>query len=145
MCRAARLADYKNGGETMTEVVAALIWQGDQFMICQRPAHKARGLLWEFVGGKVEQGETKAQALVRECREELAVTLSVGDVFMDVVHKYPDLTVHLTLFHAVIAEGEPQRLEHNDIRWIAPSEIPDYEFCPADVEILEEIVRQYGK
>ena len=80
----------------ITEVVAALIWQGDQFMICQRPAYKARGLLWEFVGGKVELGETKEQALIRECREELAVTLSVGDVFMDVIHEYPDLTVHLT-------------------------------------------------
>ena len=55
-------------------------------MICQRPAHKARGLLWEFVGGKVESGETKEQALVRECKEELNVLLSVGDVFMDVVH-----------------------------------------------------------
>ena len=66
----------------MTEVVAALIWEGEKFMICQRPAHKARGLLWEFVGGKVEPGETKEQALIRECREELAVTLSVGDVFI---------------------------------------------------------------
>lgn len=129
----------------MTEVVAALIWQGDRFMICQRPAHKARGLLWEFVGGKVELGETREQALVRECREELAVILSVGKVFMDVIHEYPDLTVHLTLFHAAIAEGEPQRLEHNDIRWITPGEIGEYDFCPADVEILEEIVRQYGK
>ena len=72
----------------MTEVAAALIWQGDKFMICQRPAHKARGLLWEFVGGKVEPGETKEQALIRECQEELAVTLSVGDMFMDVVHEY---------------------------------------------------------
>ena len=123
----------------MTEVVAALIRQGDKFMICQRPAHKARGLLWEFVGGKVEPGETKEQALIRECREELAVTVSVGEIFMDVTHEYPDLTVHLTLFNAVIAEGEPQKLEHNDIRWITPQEIPDYEFCPADVEILEEI------
>ena len=70
--------------EQITEVVAALIWQGDKFMICQRPAHKARGLLWEFVGGKVEPGETKEQALIRECQEELAVTLSVGDIFMDV-------------------------------------------------------------
>ena len=129
----------------MTEVVAALIWQGDRFMICQRPAHKARGLLWEFVGGKVELGETREQALVRECREELAVIRSVGKVFMDVIHEYPDLTVHLTLFHAAIAEGEPQRLEHNDIRWITPGEIGEYDFCPADVEILEEIVRQYGK
>ena len=127
----------------ITEVVAALIWNGDKFMICQRPAHKARGLLWEFVGGTVEAGETKEQALIRECQEELAVMLSVGDVFMDVVHEYPDLTVHLTLFNATIAEGEPQMLEHNDIRWITPSEIPKYEFCPADEEILKEITKRY--
>ena len=101
----------------MTEVVAALIWEGEKFMICQRPAHKARGLLWEFVGGKVEPGETKEQALIRECREELAVTLSVGDVFMDVVHEYPDITVHLSLFNATIADGVPQKLEHTDIRY----------------------------
>ena len=129
----------------MVEVVAALIWEvnTNKFMICQRPAHKARGLLWEFVGGKVEPGEEKEQALIRECREELAVTLAVGDVFMDVVHKYPDLTVHLTLFNATIAEGEPQMLEHNDIHWITPSEIPNYVFCPADEEILAKICEVY--
>lgn len=127
----------------ITEVVAALIRDKEKFMICQRPAHKARGLLWEFVGGKVEQGETKEQALIRECREELNVLISVGDIFMDVIHEYPDLTVHLTLFHAVIAEGVPQKLEHNDIRWITPSEIPNYDFCPADVEILKKISETY--
>ena len=127
----------------MTEVVAALIWQDDKFMICQRPAHKARALLWEFVGGKVESGETKEQALIRECREELNVLLSVGEVFMDVVHEYPDLTVHLTLFNATISEGEPQRLEHNDIQWILPSEILNYEFCPADEVILSKIMANY--
>lgn len=128
----------------ITEVVAALIWDGERFMICQRPSHKARGLLWEFVGGKVEPGETKQQALVRECREELAVTVSVGEVFMEVVHEYPDITVRLTLFHASIAEGEPQKLEHNDIQWILPGQIPAYEFCPADVEILDKIIKEYG-
>ena len=127
----------------MVEVVAALIWRGEKFMICQRPAHKARGLLWEFVGGKVEPGETKEQALIRECQEELAVTLSVGDIFMDVVHEYPDLTVHLTLFNATVAEGEPVMLEHNDIKWITPSEIPEYDFCPADEEILVKICEKY--
>lgn len=127
----------------MIEVVAALIWDKDKFMICQRPVHKARGLLWEFVGGKVEQGETKEQALVRECQEELSVTLSVGDVFMDVVHEYPDITVHLTLFNATIAEGIPQKLEHNDIRWISVSEIDNYNFCPADVKILDKIKSVY--
>ena len=128
----------------MTEVVAALIWRDEKFMICQRPAHKARGLLWEFVGGKIEDGETKEEALVRECREELGITLSVGDVFMQVEHEYPDLTVRLTLFHAFIASGEPQKLEHNDIRWITPQEIPNYDFCPADVEILQKIVQEFS-
>ena len=127
----------------MTEVVAALIWKNNKFMICQRPANKARGLLWEFVGGKVEQGETKEDALIRECKEELNVLLSVGDIFMDVVHEYSDLTVHLTLFNATIDEGEPQKLEHNDIKWITPSEIANYEFCPADEEILARICEVY--
>jgi len=112
-------------------------------MICQRPAHKARGLLWEFVGGKVEPGETKEQALIRECREELDVTVSVGNIFMEVDHVYPDVTIHLTLFHATIAEGTPKRLEHNDIQWIKPCEIGLYAFCPADEEILKAIKTQY--
>ena len=125
----------------MTEVVAALIWDGDRFMICQRPAHKARALLWEFVGGKVEPGETKEQALIRECREELDITLDVGSVFMDVTHEYPDITVHLTLFNAGIASGTPKLLEHNDLQWITPAEIPQYAFCPADEMILKRIMR----
>ena len=128
----------------MTEVVAALIWDRGRCLICQRPAHKARGMLWEFVGGKVESGETREEALIRECREELAITLSVGAVYMDVIHAYPDLTVHLTLFSASIADGVPQKLEHNDIRWITPAEIPAYTFCPADEEILTKITRDFA-
>ena len=123
----------------MTEVVAALIWEDNRFLACQRPAHKARGLLWEFVGGKVEPSETKEQALIRECQEELAVTVAVQDVFMEVDHVYPDLTVHLTLLNASIAEGIPQKIEHNDLRWITVEEIDQYEFCPADEEILRRL------
>lgn len=123
----------------MTEVVAALIWAGDKFMICQRPEHKTRGLLWEFVGGKVEPGETKEQALIRECKEELNVTVAVHEVYMEVTHEYPDLAVHLTLFRAKIAEGTPQKLEHNDIHWITVEEIPNYDFCPADDVILRKL------
>ena len=123
----------------MTQVVAALIRDGERFMIFQRPAHKTRGLLWEFVGGKVEPGESKEEALRRECREELGVEIAVGDVFMEVVHAYPDLTVELTLFHANIISGTPQKLEHADIRTITPDEIDEYDFCPADEEILQKI------
>ena len=130
--------------EQITKVVAALIWDEDRFMICQRPAHKARGLLWEFVGGKVEPGEEMEAALIRECREELAVELAVGEVFMQVVHAYPDITVELTLFHASIAAGVPKKLEHVDIQWITPAQILNYDFCPADTEILERIMKEYG-
>lgn len=126
----------------ITEVVAALIWRGERFLACQRPAHKARGLLWEFVGGKVELGETREEALIRECREELAVTVVPRDIFMEVTHEYPDLTVHLTLFNADLPEGEPQALEHNDLRWITVGEIDMLPFCPADQEILERLKMQ---
>jgi 8-oxo-dGTP diphosphatase len=128
--------------KAITEVVAALIWEKDHFLICQRPEKKARALLWEFPGGKVEAGETGEQALRRECLEELAVTLDVGRVYMDVVHEYPDLTVHLTLFNATVAEGTPQKLEHYDIRWITVRDIPAYRFCPADIDILERLRRE---
>lgn len=127
----------------ITEVVAALIWQNGEFMICQRPAHKARGLLWEFVGGKVESGETLEAALVRECREELDITVDVGKIFTQVVHEYPDITIRLTLFHCTIAQGTPRLCEHHDLKWILPCQIPDFEFCPADMEILEKIKDNY--
>ncbi len=126
------------------DVVAALLWEKDKFLIAQRPATKARGLLWEFVGGKAEPGETLEQALVRECREELAVTVEVQNQFMQVVHAYPDILIRLTLLHCVIPQGEPKALEHNALRWIHPSEIEQYQFCPADTDILKEIKRVYG-
>ena len=124
----------------MTDVVAALIWDNNRFLACQRPANKARALLWEFVGGKVEAGETKEEALIRECREELGITVKPLDVFMEVTHEYPDITVHLVLFNAEIAEGKITLFEHNDARWLTPAEIPQYSFCPADKEILETIM-----
>lgn len=128
----------------MTEVVAALIWDGPRFMICQRPAHKARGLLWEFVGGKTEPGETLEEALIRECREELDITVSVGDIFTQVVHEYPDILIRLTLFHCTIAQGTPSLLEHHDLKWILPEEIPNFDFCPADKDILALIRKTYA-
>lgn len=127
----------------MTQVVAALIRQDDKFMIFQRPETKTRAFQWEFVGGKVETGETLEEALIRECREEIGVTIKVDDVFAEVDHEYPDITIHLTIFNAEIAEGTPQKLEHNDIRCITPDEIPQYNFCPADDEILKKIVENF--
>ena len=123
------------------EVVAALIWQEDRFMICQRPQGKARAGLWEFVGGKAEEGETLEEALVRECREEIGVTVAVGALYMDITYDYPDILVHLTLFEATIAAGIPTPMEHNDIAWITPEESEKYPFVPADAPIIERLRR----
>ena len=127
----------------MTDVVAALIWDQDKFMICQRPAHKARGLLWEFVGGKTEPGESMEDALVRECQEELDITVAVGDIFTQVIHEYPDIHIRLTLFNCTIAEGAPKLLEHHDLKWITPAQIPQFDFCPADEDILKMIQEHF--
>lgn len=127
----------------MINVVAALIWQNNKFLICQRPAYKARGLLWEFVGGKQEQGETLEQSLIRECKEELDITIKVNDIFMEVDHIYPDISIHLTLFNANIVYGVPRLLEHKALEWISPSEIPRFKFCPADKVILDRIIEKY--
>jgi len=126
----------------MVEVVAAWLEDGERFLIFQRPKHKARGLLWEFVGGKVEAGEEKEAALIRECREELGVTVSVGEKLTEVVHEYPDLTIRLTLFRTRVTDGEITLLEHNDMRAITLDEIGRYDFCPADEPILAEMKRR---
>lgn len=124
----------------MTEVVAALLCRDDRFLICQRPSHKKRGLLWEFVGGKREAGESQAEALIRECREELGIEIEVGKIYMELTHVYPDITIHLVLFRGEVVHGEPQLLEHKDFRWITMKEIPEYTFCPADEEILTRLM-----
>ena len=126
----------------MVDVVAALIRDGERFLICKRPAHKARALMWECPGGKVEAGERPRDALIRECMEELDVTLDVGELYMQVTHEYPDIQIRLSLYEAVIASGELRGKEHEALCWILPREIPDYEFCPADVDIIHRIRRE---
>ena len=123
----------------MIEVVAALIHQGDKFLICQRPVNKTCELLWEFPGGKVEAGESKQQALVRECREELDIAIEVGELYMQVDHEYPDFDIRLSLFEAVIKTGEPIKKEHHDLAWIMPEDLGLYVFCPADVGIVAKL------
>lgn len=124
-------------------VVAGFIYKDKKFLICQRPAGKARALLWEFAGGKVEPGENHAKALQREFMEELAVEIEVGDLFYSHSHEYEDITVNLYIYHAKIASGTIQKLEHKDIKWISSKEIDKYTFCPADKEVLEILKQKY--
>ncbi|MDI9470733.1 MAG: (deoxy)nucleoside triphosphate pyrophosphohydrolase [Bacillota bacterium] len=126
------------------DVVAALIRRGDRFFVCQRPADKNLPLYWEFPGGKVEPGETRAMALARECREELAIDVEVGELEIEVQHDYPDRSITLSLYHATITAGEPQLLEHIALAWVGIEEMLSLSFCPADIVILEHLKRRYG-
>ena len=131
------------------EVVAALIWreteQERKFMICQRSAQKSNGLLWEFVGGKVEKGESHEAALVRECREELEITVVPKQLYCETEYEYSDVIVHLSLFSTELVCGEPLLKEHRDLRWITPLEISQFQFCPADRKFLDQILFEYAK
>lgn len=123
----------------MLEVVAALIRDGERFLICQRPEGKNCALGWEFPGGKLEAGETGAQALARECREELDIDIEVLGALADVQHVYPSISIHLTLMEARIASGVPRALEHADIRWITAAQLGDFELCPADRRLVDRL------
>ena len=132
----------------MIDVVAALIVDNEtpgpaRFLVCQRPPQKARGLFWEFVGGKIEKGETPEEALMRECREELDIGVSVGKLFMEVTHTYSDVIVRLAVYRATIIQGIPQLLEHHDMKWMTKYDFVHYNFCPADADILRKICRSF--
>lgn len=124
-----------NTEKNIVEVVAAKICRENAFLLCQRAESQTRALMWEFVGGKVEPDETKEQALIRECREELGISLVVHEPLIDVSHVYPDIIIHLTLFRAETAD-EPQKLEHNAIRWVTEEQLSEYTLCPADAEMI---------
>ena len=126
----------------MIDVVAAMIWQEGRFLLCRRPAQKARGLQWEFVGGKVEKGETRPQALIREVREELGMEIAVEQPLLTVIHAYPDVSVQLTLFRARIAAGAPRLLEHAAMAWVTPEQAAAYDLCPADAELLAQLKKE---
>lgn len=127
------------------DVVAAIILHEARFLVARRPAHKARPLLWEFPGGKVEPGETHAQALLRECQEELGITIRVGRLYTQVEHAYPDITVNLFVYLATLSGGEPRALEGQELAWVTASETANHVFCPADTDILERLRKEHGQ
>ena len=120
-------------------IVAAIIRRDDQILITKRPDHVHLAGLWEFPGGKVESGESLEAALHREIREELGVEITVDREFFSVAHEYPDKSVHLHFFDCTILQGEPQPLEVADLRWVKAAELDDFEFPPADVELIRRL------
>ena len=122
------------------EVVGAIIKDGGKYLVGQRAAHKTQGGLWEFMGGKIEPGETPEEALARECREELALEIEESRIIDSVIHEYPEKTIRLTLLECRPKAGAvPQALEHQAIRWVTPEEMRTMPFCPADAELISKL------
>ena len=123
------------------EVSAALIFHHGKLIIAQRHADSHLGGLWEFPGGKREAGETFEQCLVREIREELGVEISVGELFEEIIHDYPEKSVHLKFFLCKLLSGEPQPLDCAAVKWLEKSQLAAYEFPAADAQLLQKLSR----
>ena len=122
------------------DVVGAIIKDGDRYLVGQRPANKAQGGMWEFMGGKIEPHETPEQALARECREELALEIENERIIDSVVHEYPEKTICLTLISCSPKSGSiPKAFEHQQIRWVTRAEMDSLEFAPADSELIRRL------
>jgi 8-oxo-dGTP diphosphatase len=121
------------------EVVGAIIKDGDRYLVGQRAANKSQGGLWEFIGGKIEPGETLEQALARECREELDLEIENECVIDSVIHEYPEKTIRLTLISCSPKSGSiPKALEHQQIKWVTRAEMDALDFAPADRELIRK-------
>ncbi len=119
------------------EVSAALIFRGGKILITQRHAGAHLGGLWEFPGGKREPDETFERCLVRELREELGVESTVGELFEEVTHAYPEKTVHLKFFICRLEGGEPQPLGCAAVKWVGKAELDNHDFPAADARLLD--------
>ncbi len=123
------------------EVSAALIFRNGKLLITQRHADAHLGGLWEFPGGKREPDETFEQCLVREIREELGVEISVGALFEEISHAYPEKSVRLKFFVCKLLSGEPQPLDCASFKWVGKSELDDHTFPAADAQLLQKLKR----
>src|SRR5271170_1629177 len=129
----------KTGDASRIEVSAALIFRDGKLLITRRHAKSHLGGLWEFPGGKREPGEAFEQCLVREIREELGVQISVGELFEEIVHDYPEKSVHLKFFVCKLLSGEPQPLDCAAVKWIEKPEVDAHQFPAADVRLLKKL------
>jgi len=124
----------------LTTVVAAVIRRGGRILICRRTAAQAHPLKWEFPGGKVEEGETPPEALSRELREELAIEVSIGAELEQYEYCYPGKRPFLLIFYGVTAfSGEPRNCVFEQIEWVAPPDLPAFDFLEGDVDFVRRL------
>jgi mutator protein MutT len=125
----------------MIQVSAAIIEIDNRFLICQRGDGGSCAFQWEFPGGKLEPGETGEECVVRECKEELGVDIQVTRIYGETFYRYPDNEINFTFYEAAIISGDISKKIHKDIRWVKISQMKDFNFCPADVQIVDQLCK----
>ena len=124
----------------MIQLSAAILKnEAGKILICQRGAGGPCAYLWEFPGGKLESGESPEECLFRECREELGIEIMVQELFAQTTYAYPEIQIAFSFFRAELVDGEPRADVHKSIQWVLPDELKLYEFCPADVAVVERL------
>lgn len=122
------------------QIGAAVIWnQTGQMLIDRRKIGGTMGGLWEFPGGKIEPGETVEACIVREIQEELAIEIAVGEHLISIEHTYPTFHLTLTVHHCQHISGVPQPIESEEIRWVNISNLSNYQFPAANIEIINAL------
>ncbi len=123
----------------MVEVAAAIIKKGETFLVCKRDANDSCPLLWEFPGGKKEQGETIEQCIIREIKEELELDVSIQNIYAETLYHINNITVPFTFFNCEIVAGEMKLNVHDDAMWATKQQLKQLEFMPADIEVVERL------
>ncbi len=128
------------GRRIMKQVVAALILQNDEILVCQRTRHQTMPLKWEFPGGKIEEGEQPRDALRRELNEELGIDATIDEEVTRIRHEYKNGSAVELRFYAVRNfNGELENRIFKDMRWAKPSELPSFDFLEADLELVKDL------
>ena len=127
----------------MLEVTCAIIFKENQVLIAQRSANMKIPLKWEFPGGKVEPGESKAACLAREIKEELNLDITIGEGLKEVTHHYPEFSLRLYPFICTYHSGELNAMEHAQVKWEKIANLMAYNWAAADVPVVEELMERY--
>lgn len=124
----------------IVKVAAAIIQKDGKYLITRRHKHSHLGHLWEFPGGKLETDETPELCIVRECKEEIDLEIKPLSLFKEVIHSYPEVKLHLYFLLCEIVSGTPRAIDCAGIEWVFPSELINYEFPEADIQIINELM-----
>ncbi|WET68820.1 (deoxy)nucleoside triphosphate pyrophosphohydrolase [Sphingobacterium sp.] len=127
----------------LIKVVCGIIFKDDLVLICRRKAEKSLGGYWEFPGGKVEDGESNEESLLRELIEELNLKVKIKQHFFDTVHQYDNGAIELISFICETENIASESTDHDQLQWVKVSDLLDWKLAPADIPIAKKLIEEF--